>query len=220
VGSFVVTWVTSPLATWSTLGFLLVLHLLLNRAAVRSVKLRTLNRQRATIVFEHLIRTGEVLDPEEVSRKEHIFADGNKIWSIVSGKRVVVGRCKIGASISDLAYAFAGASKPQSEDTSISILGLLRVFQDEKYILFSSSHKKSLSIALKEGSDPRTQLKAWFQVCLIMMDQKKDIRDTLDELNLRWFEAIGLLKQKGWDLDTGALETGTKLRLEIDEKND
>ncbi|TKA67954.1 hypothetical protein B0A49_07548 [Cryomyces minteri] len=86
-GSLVVSWVSSPLATWSTLLLLLSIHLATNHAAVRAVSMRTLNRQRANLVFSHLIEDDEVLTPEEVSKKERIFDwDGVlKAWACAIG---------------------------------------------------------------------------------------------------------------------------------------
>ncbi|KAL4821626.1 vitamin B6 photo-protection and homoeostasis-domain-containing protein [Aspergillus spinulosporus] len=55
VGSFVVSHITGFTATWLTLIFLLSMHLSLNYAAVRSVQMTTLNRQRANIVFSTLL---------------------------------------------------------------------------------------------------------------------------------------------------------------------
>lgn len=45
-GSLVVSYVSSPLATWSCLVLLLSIHLAMNRAAVKSVSMHSLNRQR------------------------------------------------------------------------------------------------------------------------------------------------------------------------------
>ncbi|KAL4944254.1 hypothetical protein BDV06DRAFT_220517 [Aspergillus oleicola] len=55
VGSLVVSHITSFTATWVTLILLLSLHLSLNYAAVRSVQMTTLNRQRANIVLSTLL---------------------------------------------------------------------------------------------------------------------------------------------------------------------
>ncbi|KAL6235176.1 hypothetical protein BDW75DRAFT_148169 [Aspergillus navahoensis] len=60
VGSLVVSHITGFMATWLTLVFLLSMHLSLNYAAVRSVQMTTLNRQRANIVFSTLLSS----DPE------------------------------------------------------------------------------------------------------------------------------------------------------------
>ncbi|KAL3472796.1 vitamin B6 photo-protection and homoeostasis-domain-containing protein [Aspergillus californicus] len=55
VGSLVVSYITSFTGTWLTLLLLLASHLSLNYAAVRSVQMTTLNRQRANIVFSTLL---------------------------------------------------------------------------------------------------------------------------------------------------------------------
>ncbi|KAE8376803.1 hypothetical protein BDV26DRAFT_264735 [Aspergillus bertholletiae] len=55
VGSLVVSRVTSYTATWISLVMLLTMHLSLNYAAVRSVQMTSLNRQRANIVFSTLL---------------------------------------------------------------------------------------------------------------------------------------------------------------------
>ncbi|PYI25603.1 DUF647-domain-containing protein [Aspergillus indologenus CBS 114.80] len=57
VGSFVVSHVTGFAATWIVLLMLLALHLGLNYAAVRSVQMTSLNRQRANIVFSTILNT-------------------------------------------------------------------------------------------------------------------------------------------------------------------
>ena len=72
VGSVVVSWVTTPIATWTTLILLLSIHLETNRRAVRAVKLRTMNRQRATLVY-HYLRRSHVPTPAEVAKQERIF---------------------------------------------------------------------------------------------------------------------------------------------------
>ena len=71
-GSLVVSWVTTPTTTWTVLILLLSIHLETNRRAVRAVSMRTLNRQRATMVYHHLKR-GHVPTPKDVSAEERIF---------------------------------------------------------------------------------------------------------------------------------------------------
>ena len=81
-GSLVVTYITSLPATWISLLILLTLHLTLNYAAVRSVQMTSLNRQRANIAFSTLLESDGALvsllssssmqeeDKEEEERKE------------------------------------------------------------------------------------------------------------------------------------------------------
>ncbi|KAA8644837.1 RUS1 family protein [Aspergillus tanneri] len=110
VGSFVVSRVTSYVATWIVLILLLTLHLALNYAAVRSVQMTSLNKQRANIVFsalfdsdpgftidgfdsnyptegrekeiEHVQAKWCTLSPAEVAKRERIFEmDGRLKWT-------------------------------------------------------------------------------------------------------------------------------------------
>ncbi|KAB8230700.1 RUS1 family protein [Aspergillus alliaceus] len=67
VGSFVVSRVTSYTSTWILLVMLLTLHLSLNYAAVRSVQMTSLNRQRANIVFSTLLDSDPDLDIDDVN---------------------------------------------------------------------------------------------------------------------------------------------------------
>lgn len=114
-GSLIVSHITTTLATWSALLVLLTIHLWTNYRAVRAVSMRTLNRQRANIVFSNYldmvsytqsyvseksskqveIEIGKcsVLTPEEVSHQERIFElDGVIRWK----GSTIVGICTIG----------------------------------------------------------------------------------------------------------------------------
>lgn len=108
VGSLVVSHITGFAATWITLILLLTLHLCLNYAAVRSVQMTTLNRQRANIVFSTLLSSDpdfpslasnqeqqrqeqkrqqnaketqkvSILTPAQVSKQERIFNAGGAL---------------------------------------------------------------------------------------------------------------------------------------------
>ncbi|EAW15905.1 RUS1 family protein [Aspergillus fischeri NRRL 181] len=67
VGSFIVSHVTCFAATWASLLFLLTVHLGMNYAAVRSVQMTSLNRQRANIVLSTLLESDLALDPRSLS---------------------------------------------------------------------------------------------------------------------------------------------------------
>ncbi|PKX95697.1 RUS1 family protein [Aspergillus novofumigatus IBT 16806] len=72
VGSFVVSRVTSFAATWASLLFLLIVHLGMNYAAVRSVQMTSLNRQRANIVFSTLLESDPALDLHGLSLSREV----------------------------------------------------------------------------------------------------------------------------------------------------
>ena len=115
-GSLIVSHITTTLATWSALLVLLTIHLWTNYRAVCAVSMRTLNRQRANIVFSNYLDMvsytksnaseksskqieidslgqDSVLTPEEVSLQEKIFEiDGVIRWR----GSTIVGFCAIG----------------------------------------------------------------------------------------------------------------------------
>lgn len=210
-GSLVVTWITTPFATWSTLILLLAVHLGMNHAAVRAVTMRSLNRQRATIVFSHFVAHGSVLTPEQVSLKERIFErDG----VIRDAQDKIIGRCEIGVSPSKL-LANIGHKTTSTQSVRLrkgELSGLFSGFTDEKYILRTLGPPASISfVMLKEGSTPRDQLKAWFDALLalhLISDRSKDAgRPKEEALIAAWTSLEGKLQYVGWDLETGALET-------------
>lgn len=73
VGSLVVKVVQDRGVVWALMVGLLGVHLLMNYWAVRAVRCRTLNRQRATVVVRGWLEWGRVLGPEEVARMESIL---------------------------------------------------------------------------------------------------------------------------------------------------
>ncbi|KAI1873733.1 uncharacterized protein JN550_003002 [Neoarthrinium moseri] len=73
VGSLVVHVVEGRTAVWIWMFGLLGIHLWTNYQAVRAVQMRTLNRQRAGIIVEEYRRSGRVLYPAEVAKKERIL---------------------------------------------------------------------------------------------------------------------------------------------------
>ncbi|QSS51418.1 DUF647 domain-containing protein [Histoplasma capsulatum var. duboisii H88] len=157
-GSVVVSHISTPFATWTTLLLLLLVHLSTNYAAVRSVNMTTLNRQRTNIVFSTLFEKGSVLTPTEASKCERIFErDGILRWKASSA---TLGYCQIGGSFQELLRgSIHGANSIR--DVGIDIYKLLRLFEKEEYVLwFNPIHKKG-TIVLKNNVTPISQLQAW-----------------------------------------------------------
>jgi hypothetical protein len=125
----VVSQVTGFTTTWIALLTLLALHLSLNYAAVRSVQMTSLNRQRANIVLSALFesetdinltdksinskpdrseadtsklpRTWECLTPAQVASQERIFQRGSALqWTSLSrDSTTCLGSAEIGISL-------------------------------------------------------------------------------------------------------------------------
>jgi len=231
-GSIVVSWVTTPMATWCTLIALLSIHLATNYVAVKSVSMSSLNRQRANIVLSSLLHDGRILSPAEVSARERIFErDGALRWLDDS----ILGHCSIGVSVGTMLSHLGRRHKRSGslDLQGIHLSDLVRLYQDEAYVLWS--HGSDAVILLKQDCAPVDQLKAWAQALLlarkeIMGRQPKDVEhDTsggrLAELRFALEEAQKLfrkyetkLREAGWDLDVAVLETRPGVRIQIETK--
>jgi hypothetical protein len=121
-GSFVVSHITTTSATWLALLLLIMIHLWTNYLAIHAVSMRTLNRQRANIVYSNYLESlwrsenyspdksskeleledlqkHSVLTPEEVSSQERIFElDGVIRWRGATA----IGTCTLGCSLKSI----------------------------------------------------------------------------------------------------------------------
>ncbi|KAK6433454.1 hypothetical protein LTR95_010369 [Oleoguttula sp. CCFEE 5521] len=230
VGSQVVTYVTSPMATWTTLMLLLAIHLETNRRAVRAVSMRTLNRQRAGIIYHHL-RRDYVPSPEEVAQTEWIF-EWDGVMRRADGS--LLGHCTVDASISDLLSSIASTHSSTKSTTlgSTSLTKLLLPFAAKKYILWyeprTIGRQLKVSIALKQGAECIDIIAAWWHAIAMaeavtgiatgnagdgggLSVLEKTMRD-VDQLLQKYRKP---LEDLGWDLKTGALETRSGRRLDV-----
>lgn len=175
-GSFVVSHITSDLATWCTLILLLAIHLATNYAAVRAVSMQSLNRQRANILFSHILQHGIVLNPKEVSARERIFERGGVLrWA----DDEVLGKCRIGTSLSELlgrigrrdklSGSLAFCSSGGDDGSEVDVFDLLSIFEAEDYVLWATGGPAAYEavIVLKAGCGPIDQLRAWAHALLV-----------------------------------------------------
>ncbi|KAH0370692.1 DUF647-domain-containing protein, partial [Aureobasidium melanogenum] len=225
VGCLVVKTVTTPFATWTTLLLLLTLHLATNYMAVRSVCMRTLNRQRANIVFAYLLEYDRVLSPKQVSAKERIF-EHDGILRDADDK--CLGYCKIGVPAYELLERL-GSTDRLTRATKIPdgrlLLQLVELFEEESYIVYLEHPSDTTCILLKKGSDTTVQLKAWYHALLLARQNKQGFkygRDSMDALQSTlvavrkdWQKVQARLGEAGWDLETAALETTSGSRVSI-----
>lgn len=231
-GSLVVSWISAPITTWLTLLFLLGTHLFLNYSAVRSVSMRSLNRQRANIVFAHLLAFDKLLSPQEVSKRERIF-EWNGVLRLEHDR--VVGYGKIGVCLETL-LSQGGFGRSHKRTRSVHLEAttqfstLLDTFEKEFYILWFDVKTSTAYITLKEDATVRTQLKAWLHGLLLArgsgerstssLSAKRNISQELVETLKRTSDLFNEYEHRlitgGWDLDIAALEThsGTRLRVQ------
>ncbi|KAK2763912.1 hypothetical protein FQN54_009531 [Arachnomyces sp. PD_36] len=233
-GSLVVSYITSPLATWIALLFLLTIHIATNYLAVRAVCMTSLNRQRANIVFSTLYDEDRIPSVEEVSQKERIFErDGVLRWKASSTS---LGYARIGAPLKELLLT---ASTSTDHGTSIrspgiDIPALLALFEKEEYILWFDGARRRATIVLKRDVSPTSQLKAWSHALLVARKAETQstttggdkspttldiFESTLKGHSQKFDGHISRLREAGWDVETASLETTPGKRVDISRMN-
>jgi len=241
-GSLVVSHISSQMATWSALIVLLAIHLGTNYLAVRAVSMRTLNRQRANLLFSHCLsqlkekdlstktaglRKLEILTPDHVSFQERIFErDGVLRWN--GGE--ILGYCRLGVELRTILDAISGPDRSSGAYTGIQPPGLeklMNIFKDEGYIMWYDQHQRTFLIVLKDSSTVGTQLKAWMHALYLAKGTRHsqlDVEASLQLLDRTLYDTDHLIRDEkmfedleraGWDLKIGAMETrsGTRIRL-------
>ena len=242
-GSVVVSMVKTPIATWTTLMLLLSIHLGMNYRAVRAVSMRSLNRQRANIVFAHLQAHDKVLTPSQVSQKERVFERDGAMRSITGD---VMGWCRIGVSFRQLVESIDGGSVSSGSNASIKVGSdflnrLLDIFKPDRarYIIWVDVEASRCWIVLRQGLTVCEQIKAWYTAFVAMRQlltengqhvtrntiSTRVERDQTADRTLKTLERVHTdvqvhfnmieqrLRQAGWDLETAALETHSGTRV-------
>lgn len=153
------------------------MHLCTNYRAVRSVALRSLNRQRTNIVFSTLQSTGRVLTPREVSLQERILGRGDVLRRYGGGGNrpdpdddgesgMTVGYARVGVRLATLLLVLCRginghdqdeASNEQAERTA----ALTNIFQRQQYMLWLDAPARTALIVLKDDAKPADIVKAW-----------------------------------------------------------
>ncbi|KAH0527169.1 hypothetical protein TsFJ059_002195 [Trichoderma semiorbis] len=235
IGLLVGTLVVKAIEDHSSVVLLMILlvlaHLGTNYLGVRSVCMATLNRQRVTILFGEYLKSGVVLSPEQVAERESIV-----FWSpIVRNNR--------GNKVVHLEFAESyghAMSCSDSHDKLIIVDGL----KHTRFICSRVPGRLTpIKMLLWEGAQPIDAIRAWFAAMEIawLMEDGGVYTQKLDELfcdagvegNGRKFSIAGKdrdsefvpqfnspklwdeLVQKGWNLETQALETTAPVRLQI-----
>ncbi|KAI9039106.1 RUS1 family protein [Aspergillus affinis] len=145
-GSFVVSRVTSYTATWISLVLLLTLHLSLNYAAVRSVQMTSLNRQRTNIVFSTLFESDPDVDfkgfsdSRQVKQRQRGMGFDQTSWLVLSPAEVTMQE-RIFETDGILRWS---STRPRSEASRI---GFCRIgLSVQQFLASSSSYTSSGSL--------------------------------------------------------------------------
>ena len=191
--------------------------------------MRALNRQRASILFSHLIEKGSILSPLNVASKERILEKPGLLRWL---GHETIGRAVIGARLQDILIDLGsfnnatGASKVPRND----FIGLLQTFGDTNYIMWLDARTSSAIIALKKGAVARDHLMAWAHALLAVRELQDMLKgsiptndDMMQLLHRTKREVQALLEknwngiqQAGWNLEATSLEvhSGSRLTLE------
>ena len=206
---------------------LLSVHLATNHAAVRSVSMHSLNRQRANIVLSNLLHDKRALTPEEVSFEERIFEwNGVLRWK----GSAPIAKARIGVSLRCLLSSLAPAHDVTGaiSDENLVLQHLTRIYSLESFLLWYDARRKVAYIILKEQASSRSQLKAWALALLVAhrledghatsatIDKIIDLLESsLVEVCNQWDDCIERMKAAGWDIDIAGLETTSAIRIRL-----
>ncbi|EDO64976.2 DUF647-domain-containing protein [Neurospora crassa] len=237
VGSLVVKVVQDRLVVWVLMVGLLGVHLLMNYRGVRCVRLRTLNRQRATMVVRSWLETGRVLGPEEVSKRESILqlrigwgwgrgGGWTGFGRMASKSGEYTGTCEFGTYGDVKALAGWKGGYHSYE------------FEMEGYFMGICHRGGSfrMRIALKEEEGEKkmsssaranSPLEAWFDAVNHAYHFDSALKDGLEshyenEVPLLGYTSeeqkgtvFAALAAAGWDPETNALETRSPVRVRV-----
>jgi len=224
-GGVIVPYITTPFNTWSTLLFLLTLHLFLNYKAVRAVSMHSLNRQRTGILMSNLISGRKILTPSQVSQQEQIFSRGALLkWK----SHQPTSTCEIGVSLQKLLQSIATASSHTGAFKDLDVFPkLCALFRKHQYILWYDQRTSSTIIVLKQEAGTLDQIRAWTHALVLAENISKLPRDkpydapwlmsaigtALEATNLLFDTHLAAIRSAGWDLSIPHLETRSGTRI-------
>lgn len=233
-GTLLVKLVVGRTAVWSWMVVLVGVHLLTNYRGVRAVKMRSLNRQRATIVFREWLENNTVLSPDEVAKRESILFRGRGNMSSKTGE--YHGTADFGG-YADVMNFKSWGSQSYTFETEDYYMGIWH---------WGPNFTMRIAVKAKEGGSGSSEglvndpLVAWFDAVAhayhfdtaVLKDglggaghYENEVPDdhrigsgvVARETKMAVFEA---LKAKGWDVENTALETRTPVRVRVgDAKN-
>lgn len=226
-GTLLVKLVEGKTAVWCWMVTLVGIHLLTNYYGVRCVKMRTLNRQRATIVFREWLESNTILTPDDVAKRESILLNSRGNMSSKTGE--YRGTADFGG-YGDIMKFKSWGSHSYIFDTEDYYMGI-----------WQWGPSFTIRIAVKEGKrSVNDSLVAWFDaVAHAYHFDTAVLRDGLGgaghyenevpddhrvgsgvvdrETKEMVFDA---LKAKGWDIENLAVETHIPVRVRTgDAKN-
>ncbi|EKD13834.1 DUF647 domain-containing protein [Drepanopeziza brunnea f. sp. 'multigermtubi' MB_m1] len=168
------------------------------------------------------------LTPEEVQLKERVFErDGVLRWN---GQQVL-GYCRLGVKLQDVLDCLSRSNEVTGSTSSPTsrLRELLDIFQEEQYLIWYDEQRKTFLVVLDDESNAVAQLAAWMFALSFAKERmgmektetqktgmEKDFMDALrKERSYMARVQVGIFEMLGskWDLETGALETKSGVRI-------
>ncbi|KAK0382978.1 hypothetical protein NLU13_8894 [Sarocladium strictum] len=211
VGTLVVRYVQDRFTVLHLMTVLVLMHLWMNFRGVCSVCMDTLNRQRATKLFEEYLRSGKVLSPHQVAARENILHwkcrakdDNGKALAIIKMAKSWPHAMRVGErAFPTLSYEISGSTKLQVyRGAAVGGLDDIRIIlgPDATVMDILRAWYEAISTArrLKDGTEAQMNDDAWAETAA----------EGFEKLWLR-------MEVAGWNLKTQALETGPPVRIEV-----
>lgn len=239
-GTLLVKLVSGRTAVWAWMVVLVGVHLWTNYCGVRAVKMRTLNRQRATIVVREWLETNNILTPDEVAARESVLFNSRGNMSSRTGE--YRGTADFGG-YGDIMSFKSWGSHSYIFDTEDYYMGIwhwgpnftIRIAVKAKEDAVGATGGGGGAAAAAAKSSVNDPLMAWFDaVAHAYHFDTAVLKDGLGgaghyenevpndhrvgsgvvdrETKLAVLEA---LKAKGWDVENTALETRTPVRVRM-----
>ncbi|KAI9048708.1 hypothetical protein LZ554_007539 [Drepanopeziza brunnea f. sp. 'monogermtubi'] len=166
--------------------------------------------------------------PEEVQMKERVFErDGVLRWN---GQQVL-GYCRLGVKLQDVLDCLSRSNEVTGSTSSPTsrLSELLDIFRDKQYLIWYDEPRKTFLVVLEDESNAVAQLAAWMFALSFAKEKmgmektgmektgtEKDLMDALrKERSYMARVQVGIFEMLGsnWDLETGALETMSGVRI-------
>lgn len=209
VGTVVVKLVEDRTTVFYLMISLVFVHLLMNYLGVRAVTLQTLNRQRATILYQQWLQTGRVASPAEVASKEAMVF----WWPVLKNRRGAF------TGIAYFAKSYAAAVEGVSDAD---------ILQYPRFWLAVQRHRQvDIRILMKEGAEPFDAVEAWieamelarkggsFQGSITNVSSLKRERPQEPQYQTWASQMRVRIEEAGWDLSNASFETTAPVRIRV-----
>ncbi|XP_072996167.1 protein root UVB sensitive 3 [Typha latifolia] len=177
-----------PLAVWFSFLSLTIFHMYANYKAVLCLSLTTLNHERSSILLQYFMQSGQVLTPEQVSRRESVFPFW-ATWRRLIKRKLLHEHVHLGAKASALTHTdmmeLSGSARSQ--------------YKNDNYLLLEK--RGGIHIFIHKQATPDDILKSFIHALVItsLTDKSKSLHTEshiwMDE---HYPVFIAKLRSTGW----------------------